>query len=364
MSILSGASNNTIGGTTVGAGNLISGNIRHGVAINGSGTTGNVVQGNYIGTDKNGTADLGNTLEGVFIRAGASNNTIGGTDSGAGNVISGNNDNGVFIAGSSTTGNLIQGNYIGTDVTGTAALGNGGWGVLIAGGTSNNTIGGTGAGAANTIAFNGEDGVALRANAGTGNAIQQNSLFENTGLGIDLGDDGATPNDPGDADGSPNKLQNFPDITAVVISGGALLATYSVDSDPANATYPLRVEFFEADADDEEGQTFLGSDSYTATDYNGCGTPPCEKIANLGDAAALGVSPGDMLVATATDAAGNTSEFSGSFSVILGFSTRYIATTGDDTANDCINPATPCATLTHAVDQANAGDTIDLAAGT
>ena len=68
-----------------------------------------------------------------------------------------------------------------------------------------------------------------------------------------------------------------------------------------------------------------------------------------------------MAAATATDAAGNTSEFSAPF--VTGTVTRYVATTGNDTTNDCTNPGSPCATIGHAVGEANAGDTIDVAAG-
>ncbi|MGD0205284.1 MAG: LamG-like jellyroll fold domain-containing protein [Dehalococcoidia bacterium] len=119
-----------------------------GIELSGSGATGNVVQGNYIGTDVAGTADVGNSLAGLYID-GAPGNTIGGTAAGAGNVISGNTT-GVWILGSGATGNLVQGNYIGTDVTGTAALGGPGHGVDIRGAPSN-TIGGTTAAARNVI---------------------------------------------------------------------------------------------------------------------------------------------------------------------------------------------------------------------
>ena len=90
--------------------------------IDGS-ATGNLVAGNYIGTDYTGTMALGNALSGVEIADSASNNTIGGTAAGDRNVISGSPEGGVFIHGSAT-GNLVAGNYIGTDVTGTMALGN------------------------------------------------------------------------------------------------------------------------------------------------------------------------------------------------------------------------------------------------
>ena len=120
---------------------------------------------------------------------------------------------------------------------------------------------------------------------------------------------GVTPNDPGDGDGSPNNLQNFPTLSAVIDGAGDLVVTYLVDTDTANATYPLSVEFFEADADNEEGKTFLGSDSYSSDNHSiDCGAAPCFKTVTLGNAASLGVMIGEFLVATATDADGNTSE--------------------------------------------------------
>ncbi len=113
---------------------------------------GSLIEGNYIGTDVNGTADQGNFLYGVAIDD-APGNTIGGMAAGAGNVISGNDADGVYIWWGSATGNQVQGNLIGTDVTGTLDLGNSLDGVFI-NGASGNTIGGTAGGAGNMIAFN------------------------------------------------------------------------------------------------------------------------------------------------------------------------------------------------------------------
>ncbi len=137
-----GASNNTIGGAAAGAGNLISGNALDGVAISGPGATGNIIAGNLVGTNAAGTAALANGNHGVSIFSLASGNTVGGTTAAARNVISGNTLDGVFITGSGTTGNVVEGNYIGTDVTGTQVIANAQDGVLISAGASNNTIGG------------------------------------------------------------------------------------------------------------------------------------------------------------------------------------------------------------------------------
>ena len=122
------------------------------------------------------------------------------------------------------------------------------------------------------------------------------------------------------------------------------------------------MEFFQADADSAEGQLLLGRDTYTTADYNGCGVPPCAQEHTLSGLDTLDFSAGRGLVATATDAAGNTSEFS-AWSVI-GSVRRYVALTGSDAGNDCTDAATPCATLVHACGLANTGDTIELSAGT
>ena len=109
------------------------------------GSPNNVVQGNYIGTDVTGQTALGNTTDGVVLLSGADGSTIGGTADGAHNVISGNGDNGVLIIGSNT---VVQGNYIGTDATGKNLLFNFGNGVLIVPDANRNTIGGTAPGGA------------------------------------------------------------------------------------------------------------------------------------------------------------------------------------------------------------------------
>jgi titin len=289
------APGNTIGGTLAGAGNVISGNDNHGVEIYGSSAT-NTVEGNYIGTDANGTADLGNSLDGVRIGQ-APGNTIGGTTAGAGNVISGNDQHGVYIYWGSATGNDVQGNYIGTDVTGTADLGNSQNGVYIAGAPSS-TVGGTAAGAGNTIAYNGGDGVYVA--FGTGNLIGPNSIHSNTGLGIDLGTDGVTPNDAGDGDSGANNLQNFPVLTSA--NQGSTDIEGSLNS---TANIQFTIEFFSNTTCDPsgngEGETFLGSTTVT-TDGTG----------NVSFSVSFGttVPAGQFITATATDPNNNTSEFS------------------------------------------------------
>ena len=174
------AGSNTIGGAAPGARNIISGNLAEGVIISG---TNNLVAGNYIGTDTTGNNKIGNSDFGVVINGPASNNTVGGTVAGAGNVISGNGG-GVEISGNSTnaaTGNVIAGNYIGVKATGMAALGNTNDGVLLVS-AGNNTVGGSAGtafqgpctGACNVISGNGGNGVELNGNLTTGNLVQGN----------------------------------------------------------------------------------------------------------------------------------------------------------------------------------------------
>jgi CSLREA domain-containing protein len=185
--VLVRSSGNDIGGAATGAGNVISGNDRYGVHLSGSGTADNVVLGNSIGTDSNGTTDIGNTFSGVLMEFDADNNTVGGTDPGAANVISGNNLHGVQIA-QSPTGNSILGNVIGTNVNGTAALGNSFNGVVIGG--SGNTVGGTQEGAGNVISGNNREGVQIAGATATENQVQGNFIGTNVNGTADLGNRG------------------------------------------------------------------------------------------------------------------------------------------------------------------------------
>jgi hypothetical protein len=302
VKIEDGAGGNTVGGTTAAARNIISGNGGDGIEVEDAAPD-NRILGNYIGTDATGTAGLGNSDDGILVEN-TPGTIIGGTATGAGNVISTNGDDGVDMFGATAT--IVHGNFIGTDPGGTIDLGNGDAGMNLFNST-NNEIGGTQAGAGNVIAFNRNvvftDRAGIRlAGTSTGNAVLRNAIYSNVGLGIDLGPNGVTPNDPGDADTGPNNLQNFPVLTAATRTA-TLAVTGTLNSTAATA---FRVEFFANDALDPsghgEGQRYLGFVSVT-TDGSG----------NAAIAAALpvtGVSVGNFITATATDAAGNTSEFS------------------------------------------------------
>jgi len=283
---INNGANNQVGGATAGARNVVSGNRQEGLQIANEGATGNTVQGNYLGVDISGDVDLGNRARGLVVAFGTSNNLIGGTAAGAGNVISGNGE-GVYLA-SHVTDNTLQGNRIGTNAAGTAPIPNDNNGIAVFGTSTDNVIGGMAAGAGNIIAFNRSRGIAVLPDSRR-NAILANSIHRNGGLGIDLEPPGfaVTPNDPGDADTGANELQNFPVLSG---SGGTL-------SSAPDRTY--RIEFFANDSCDPsghgEGQTFLSAIEVT-TDGTGMASFSTPSASNL--------------TATATDPDGNTSEFS------------------------------------------------------
>ncbi len=253
------SSGNTIGGTTPEAANLISGNSGGGIGMQGTGVTGNVVQGNLIGTTAAGTAKLGNGGTGVLVIG--TENTIGGSDPSAGNVIA-DNINGVEIVRSD---NLVWNNWIGTDKSGTIDLGNLGPGVFLNDGSGIQIL-------ENVIAFNGifggGTGVASLPRA-DGNPILSNSIYSNEGLGIDLGDDGVTPNDDQDPDTGANNLQNFPLLDSAISSGVNTVVAGTLNSLPVES---FLLQFFSNETVDPsgfgEGRTFLGG-TQVVTDTDG-----------------------------------------------------------------------------------------------
>ncbi len=170
-----GASENRIGGATETNGNLISGNLGYGIVIT-SGATGNVVDGNIIGPDITLADGPGNAAGGVLLEEGASANTIGSTADSSGNLISLNGGNGVTIRGSATSENSVRGNLIGVDGGGTYSRQNSGSGVLLTEGAHDNTIGGMTDAARNIISGNLEDGVRLAGQTTRSNTIIGNYL--------------------------------------------------------------------------------------------------------------------------------------------------------------------------------------------
>jgi CSLREA domain-containing protein len=290
---IEGSPNNLIGGSAPGAGNVISASEQFGVYITAAGATDNLIQGNFIGTDASGNTDLGNATQGVHIQD-ASNNTV------SDNLISGNNQYGVYVYGSGATGNQITGNTIGLSASGTP-LGNTEHGIYLQFGAADNTVGGVTAGTGNTIAHNGGDGVLIY--AGTGNAVLGNAIFANTGLGIDLyPGEGVNPNDAGDADSGTNTLQNYPVVTSVTSDGVSTTVSGTLDTTPSTT---FRLEFFVNTACDPagngEGELFLAAIDVT-TEASG--------MTSFTDTLPVGATSGSFVTVTATDPAGNTSEFS------------------------------------------------------
>jgi len=240
-----------VGGPVPGSGNLISGN-KCGVQAEVTTRRGAIVS-NKIGTDISGTTAIPNL---VGIRA-----SIDSTGSGiniAGNLVSGNTNVGIENLGLETT---IVGNFVGTDVSGTAPLPNFRGIILWNPGTA--IIGGTGLSDPNTIAYNTREGIVVWSGAYGAARISRNSIFGNGRIGIDLGGDGVTYNDaPFDDDIGPNGLQNFPTIVSAVLSEpDSLTVSYEFQSDFSG--YQYEIEFFVSSTPDDtgfgEGQKFVAS---------------------------------------------------------------------------------------------------------
>jgi len=222
--IEAGAQGNVVGGTSAETRNVISGNGRspggsspaagHGLWI--SGASDNQIIGNYIGMNRDQTGSLGNLRAGILVDAGSQRNQIGGSNAGEGNLIVGNNASGIEIAGEGTAGQIVQGNTI---------SGNGSDGLRLKSGAQQNTIGGNATGARNVITGNAGAGLFVRDSTTIYNLLARNLSYGNVGLGIDLAPFGVTLNDPEDLDTGPNELLNFPDFfspaTQAQIQGSA-----------------------------------------------------------------------------------------------------------------------------------------------
>ena len=266
-----------IGGTAARAGNLISGNTNAGIIL--SAIDGAVVQGNRIGTNALGTAALPNET-GIQVAIGVAGFLIGGASPGAGNLISGNT-RGVrlFVPGGTT----LEGNFIGTDVSGKNPLGNLEEGVLIRNPGSAATV------SANVIAFNGAAGVAVSADAidrPPAVVISRNSIHDNGGLGITI----------------VNNQQSSP-VLSSAISDGPSTDISGTLAGPAGTAYTIEL-FSNPTCDDSgsgEGQTFLGGFP-VVTD----GTGSASFRFSLHHLKASE----QVVTATATVPAGKTSEFS------------------------------------------------------
>ncbi|MEX2238162.1 MAG: hypothetical protein WEB00_11560 [Dehalococcoidia bacterium] len=356
----------TVGGTTgvsatacEGACNVISGNGGAGISISGSGVV--TVQGNYIGVDTSGGTRVANTSSGISITG--PGNTIGGTTAAARNVISGNSSGISFGSGASASGddNIVQGNLIGTNDAGSAAPTGGSNAVGVTFGASGfgpqtgNMIGGIEAGAGNVIAFNTSRGLDMHLNGNSQNSILGNSIHSNIGLGIDLNQNGVTPNDAApDGDGGANNMQNFPVLSSVNDSGPHTTINGQLTS-ALNTEYT--VEFFANPACDSsgngEGRTLIGRGTATT---NGSGVAALNFSFNSAD-----VTPNTTPVtATATDPAGNTSEFSACVTAVDAGADLALTKIVDDPSPDVNQEITFTLTLANGGPQTANADVEDI----
>jgi CSLREA domain-containing protein len=263
----------------------------NGIWLDGSSATGNLIQGNYIGTNPGGTLDYGNTLDGILV-GGAQSNLIGGTGGGQGNLISGNNSDGIEISGGAT-GNLVYGNMIGTEWDGSPSIPNSGYGVNIDG-ANDNLVDND-----NTIAFNGGSGVYVKVGVpGTGiqNLISQNSIYNNSVLDIELAVGG-------------NNAQSAPILTSALTPGAGFTLVDGTLSSAPNSSYTI--EFFSNPnpvLPGPEVKTYQLSISVTT---DGLGS------ASFSAGIPVALVALDQVTATATDANNNTSQFSASVFVVV-----------------------------------------------
>ena len=303
------STNNTIGGTNttpgqLNVGNLISGNTGYGVEVNG---TGNVLRGNFIGTDPAGTVALPNTLSSVNVVG--SGNTIGGPNSVAGvldggNLISGNTGDGILL--NSSSGNRVQGNFIGTDPSGTLDLGNGGAGVSADG--SNNTIGGAAGLDGNRFAFN---SIGALVDTGTGNSILSNAF---------LGDD----HDQISYLNGANNNQAAPVPTqAILVDSDTVYVEGTLSSVPSE-DFMLQVFASGGAIVGDRAEIYLGSATIST---DGSGTASFRSVVDFN---ASGIAVGMAITVTATRVSnGDSSDLSATATELIPLST-VVTNTHDD----------------------------------
>lgn len=264
----------------------------NGIVIGGSFA---LVECSFVGTDASGTLVRGNDADGIRVTGGAESVIRR-------NLVSGNTIDGVRLAGAADT--LVAGNWIGPDASGALTFPNGGPGIELRDGANGSILGTPSE--RNRIVANGGGGIVASGASTLRNDFVYNELARNGTVGIDLfGTEFSDPNDAGDGDEGPNRLQNTPVPSSAEYVAGTqtLTVQFLVDTATANAAYPLTVAVYRADADQEEGEELLGVTSYGELDFAaGVVTRVFAPVAN--------VEAGDFLVAVARDALGNTSEYS------------------------------------------------------
>lgn len=291
VSLFNGAKSNLIGGVIPGMRNIVSGNASSGVTLSESGTSQNRVEGNFIGLDAAGTAAISNAFSGVAIFGGAQANVIGG-GVGARNFISGNGNSGIAVTDPGTDGNWIQGNTVGLDGANSAAIPNRFTGVVLFGGAQSNQIGGLTLGSGNIIASNLSGGVLLFDGVTTNNSIRGNSIFGNSVLGIDLF-------------GGANRSLSPPTLTAAVLTTN--LVIFGSLSLAASTTVHLDFYANPAPLGSAQGKTFIGTRDISSG--SGGTTDFSFGLNSI-------VPAGRILTGTVTDSAGNTSPLSPGVTVV------------------------------------------------
>jgi len=300
---ISGASANQVGGTAAGARNVISANNDAGIFLVAAGATGNAIQGNFIGTDPSGAVARGNLFEGIYMEL-AATNQIGGSSAGAGNLISGNHTRGIWLTNAS--GNVFQGNFIGTKADGTNALGNTFHNLELEANANNNIIGGAAAGAGNRIGFAQSIYAGVRVRDGSvNNLISGNAIFSNGALGIDLGVVGANSIYACESGMAGNAANAGQNFPVItnVISSQAGTVVRGYMPGAAGKTYAL--QFFASPAGDATGygEGQVFLGSTTMTLGSTCSS-------NFAAYFATAVPSQWAVSATATGPTNNTSEFS------------------------------------------------------
>ncbi|HBE69261.1 MAG TPA: hypothetical protein DDW52_14020, partial [Planctomycetaceae bacterium] len=224
-----------------------------------------------------------------------SNSTIQGLS------VYGSVDEGLEIDGSTGFGdnNTIIGNWVGVKADGTV-VGNAGDGVLVSDNALNNQIGGVGTNEGNVIAGSAGAGVEVRWAASTGNTIRGNRIYSNAELGVDLNNDGVTPNDAGDADTGTNNLQNWAVLTAASVNDAGTMSVSFDTNDLASGTYTYD---FYASTDRDGGQVEGARYLFSRT------LPGGSTTYNLNQAGVT-LAVGEYVTLVTTDSSGNSSEFS------------------------------------------------------
>jgi hypothetical protein len=273
-----GASDNWVGATEPVSGNVISGNDGDGVIISGKTTTGNFVVENRIGVNSSDVVALPNRGPGVFIEAGANGNTIGLP--GGDQIIAGNTQEGVLISDAGTTGNMIEGNQIGT-----TAVPNAFSGVAIDVGATGNTVGGTAANDGNTITGNKGDGVNIQEHGTDTNTVEGNVITGNLGQGV-IVQAGAADNTVGTAS-APNVISGNANNGVVLLGAHTKgnqveynLIGLNAAGDVALANGTDGVSIAAGASDNQVGYNFIAGNATVGVRIAGVGTKGNDVFGN------------------------------------------------------------------------------------